>query len=234
MYRIWIIEDDDKIAGIVKEHLEKYGYEARRMQDYDHIKSRLLSSGEQPHLILLDINLPKYDGFYLCRQIRGVTNVPILFLSARAGEMDQVMAIEHGGDDYITKPFHLEILLAKIRSLLRRAYGEYAVTSSEDIIELDGLFLDRTRLTLAFQESKTELTPKELLLLDILMRKPGQAVPREKLLEELWDDVHFVDDNTLTVNVTRLRKKLEQLGSPHTIETVRGYGYKLAKREAPR
>ena len=148
--------------------------------------------------------------------------------------MDQVMAIEHGGDDYITKPFHLEILLAKIRSLLRRAYGEYAVTASEDVIELDGLFLDRTRLTLAFQESKNELTPKELQLLDILMRKPGQAVPREKLLEELWDDVHFVDDNTLTVNVTRLRKKLEQLGSPHTIETVRGYGYKLAKREAPR
>lgn len=235
MYRIWIIEDDVKIASIVADHLEKYGYEPKRIEAYDEVKRLLLRTEETPHLIMLDINLPKYDGFYLCRQIRAVSNVPILFLSARAGEMDQVMAIEHGGDDYVTKPFHLEVLLAKIRGLLRRAYGEYAAAPAaakpEDVVERNGLFLDRARLTLAYRDRKTELTPKELLLLDTLLRADGTAVSRETLLESLWDDVVFVDDNTLTVNVTRVRKKLEQLESPLTIVTVRGYGYRLEPGE---
>ncbi|MCI3923067.1 response regulator transcription factor [Paenibacillus sp. TRM 82003] len=237
MYRIWIIEDDAKIAGIVSEHLTKYGYEPRHIEAYDEVKRHLLRTEEAPHLVVLDINLPKYDGYYLCRQIRSVSNVPILFLSARAGEMDQVMAIEHGGDDYVTKPFHLEVLLAKIRSLLRRAHGEYATTPAaaakpEDVVERSGLFLDRVRLSLAYRDRKTELTPKESLLLDMLIRADGAVVSRESLLESLWDDVLFVDDNTLTVNVTRVRRKLELLESPFAIETVRGYGYRLEPGES--
>jgi DNA-binding response OmpR family regulator len=235
MYRIWIIEDDAKIAALVAAHLSKYGYEAQRIEAYDEVKRLIAGSEQPPHLVVLDINLPKYDGFYLCRQIRSVSNVPILFLSARAGEMDQVMAIEHGGDDYVTKPFHLEVLLAKIRGLLRRTYGEYAAAASgaparEDVAEFQGLFLDLSKLTVEFEGRKAELTPKELQLLGALMTRPGEPVARETLLERLWDDVHFVDDNTLTVNVTRVRKKLEALGTPHAIETVRGVGYRLAAR----
>ncbi|TLS49187.1 response regulator transcription factor [Paenibacillus antri] len=239
MYRIWIIEDDAKIAALVAAHLSKYGYEAQRIEAYDEVKRRIAGSDRPPHLVVLDINLPKYDGFYICRQIRSVSNVPILFLSARAGEMDQVMAIEHGGDDYVTKPFHLEVLLAKIRGLLRRTYGEYAAAASgapprEDVAEFQGLFLDRSKLTVEYEGRKAELTPKELQLLGALMTRPGEPVAREALLERLWDDVHFVDDNTLTVNVTRVRKKLEALGTPHAIETVRGVGYRLAaRRETP-
>jgi DNA-binding response OmpR family regulator len=235
MYRIWIIEDDAKIAALVASHLTKYGYEAHRVEAYDEVKRLFATSERPPHLVVLDINLPKYDGYFVCRQIRSVSNVPILFLSARAGEMDQVMAIEHGGDDYVTKPFHLEVLLAKIRGLLRRAYGEYAASSPnvsprEDVAEYQGLFLDRSKLVLEYDGRKAELTPKELQLLGALLATPEAPVGREALLERLWDDVHFVDDNTLTVNVTRVRKKLESLGTPHSIETVRGVGYRLVAR----
>ncbi len=238
MYRIWIVEDDAKIAALVASHLTKYGYEAQRIEAYDEVKRLVASSERPPHLVVLDINLPKYDGYYLCRQIRSVSNVPILFLSARAGEMDQVMAIEHGGDDYVTKPFHLEVLLAKIRGLLRRTYGEYASTSSgasprEDVAEYQGLFLDMSKLTAEYGGRRTELTPKELQLMSALMASPGEPVSREALLERLWDDVQFVDDNTLTVNVTRMRKKLEALETPHAIETVRGVGYRLAAKGEP-
>ncbi|MBU7317663.1 response regulator transcription factor [Paenibacillus oleatilyticus] len=226
MYRILIVEDDDKIAGILQEYLDKYGYEAVRTTDYKHIKDAFLL--HKPELVLLDINLPSYDGFYWCRQIRTVSSVPILFMSARVGEMDQIMAIENGGDDYITKPFHSEVVMAKIKSALRRAYGEYAqVQSGRELTELNGLFVDRTRSTAEWQGRKVDLSRNELLLLDLLLKQAGEVVSRERLLEALWDDIDFVDDNTLTVNVTRVRKKLEELGIMRAIETVRGQGYRL-------
>lgn len=226
MYRILIVEDDDKIAGILQEYLDKYGYEAVRTTDYKHIKDQFLQ--HKPELVLLDINLPSYDGFYWCRQIRTVSSVPILFMSARVGEMDQIMAIENGGDDYITKPFHSEVVMAKIKSALRRAYGEYAqVQSGRELTELNGLFVDRTRSTAEWQGRKVDLSRNELLLLDLLLKQAGEVVSRERLLEALWDDIDFVDDNTLTVNVTRVRKKLEELGIMRAIETVRGQGYRL-------
>ncbi|MFB0846218.1 winged helix-turn-helix domain-containing protein [Paenibacillus oleatilyticus] len=226
MYRILIVEDDDKIAGILQEYLDKYGYEAVRTTDYKHIKDAFLQ--HKPELVLLDINLPSYDGFYWCRQIRTVSSVPILFMSARVGEMDQIMAIENGGDDYITKPFHSEVVMAKIKSALRRAYGEYAqVQSGRELTELNGLFVDWTRSTAEWQGRKVDLSRNELLLLDLLLKQAGEVVSRERLLEALWDDIDFVDDNTLTVNVTRVRKKLEELGIMRAIETVRGQGYRL-------
>ncbi|MEK3914228.1 response regulator transcription factor [Paenibacillus sp. FSL H7-0331] len=221
-----IIEDDDKIADILSDYIRRYGYEALRAFDFSKIKEQFIE--QQPDLVLLDINLPRFDGFYSCRQIRLISNVPVLFISARTGEMDQVMAIENGGDDYIAKPFHLEVVLAKIKSALRRAYGEYSIPAeSRDLLELQGLTLDRTRNTLSWQGYQVELTHKECLLYDTLARKIGNIVSREQLLEAIWDDIHFVDDNSLTVNVTRLRKKLEQLGIEKAVQTVRGSGYRL-------
>jgi len=234
MYRIFIIEDDDKIASILKKNMDKYGFEAVVVTQFREIMPEL--EAYDPHLVLLDINLPYYDGYYWCRQIRTRSSIPIIFISARAGEMDQVMAIENGGDDYITKPIHLDLLMAKVKSVLRRAYGEYAAAgpaaeagSAAHTAELSAgalrLYLNRNELE--WQDSRVELTKNEQLLAESLMKRQGVVVSREQLLEALWDDVQFVDDNTLTVNVTRLRKKLEELGLPKAIETVRGQGYKL-------
>ncbi|MED0756976.1 response regulator transcription factor [Aneurinibacillus thermoaerophilus] len=226
MYKVFIVEDEPKIAEMLAAHLEKYGYQPYVACNFKNLKQEFLEV--RPHLVLLDINLPYFDGFYWCRQIRTVSNVPIVYVSARSGEMDQVMAIENGGDDYLTKPFHLDVVLAKLKSLLRRTYGEYAYSvSSSDILDLSGLVLDRSRFTAEFRDRSIHLSKTEFQLLEGLARKAGQAVSRETLLETLWDDTTFVDDNTLTVNVTRLRKKLEELGLGDCIETIRRHGYKL-------
>ncbi|WP_195571238.1 response regulator transcription factor [Paenibacillus sp. 1001270B_150601_E10] len=228
MYKIMIVEDDDKIASILQSSLEKYEYEVTRAMNFRDLKVDLLKI--EPDLILLDIHLPAYDGFYWCRQFRQVTNAPIIFVSARTGEMDQVMAIENGGDDFITKPFHLDVLLAKVKSVLRRTYGEYAIRSSEgngEELNVHGLVLHRAKNTLEWNEKRVDLTKNEALLLACLMDRVDQIVSRETLLETLWDDVDFVDDNTLTVNVTRVRKKLEEIGIDKAIETIRGQGYRL-------
>lgn len=236
MYRIYIIEDDDKIGAILKSTMEKYGFEAARAVNFKDLLGEF--AAYDPHLVLLDINLPYFDGFYWCRQIRTRSNVPILFISAREGEMDQVMAIENGGDDYLPKPIHLDLLLAKVKGALRRAYGEYAAASSSTAggdLDLYSLRLNLSRNELEWRGHRTELTKNERLLAEAFMKRPDEIVARENLLEALWDDVQFVDDNTLTVNVTRLRKKLEEIGIMNLIETVRGQGYRLngeALREA--
>ncbi|WP_338749162.1 response regulator transcription factor [Bacillus sp. FJAT-52991] len=229
MYRIFIIEDDEKISGALKRSMEKYGFEASCASRFREIIPELESFS--PHLVLLDINLPYFDGYYWCRQIRTRSSMPIIFISAREGEMDQVMAIEHGGDDYITKPIHLDLLIAKVKGVLRRVYGEYASMSGlnipEDVLNVQGLRLNLSRNEMWWQEKKVELTKNECLLAKCFMQQAGQIVSRDQLLEALWDDVQFVDNNTLTVNVTRLRKKLEEIGLSQAIETIRGQGYKL-------
>lgn len=226
MYRIMIVEDEPKIADMLAAHLRKYGYEPLIAQCFHDLKNEFLQL--RPHLVLLDINLPYYDGFYWCRQIRTVSNVPIIYVSARAGEMDQVMAIENGGDDYLTKPFHLDVVLAKMKSLLRRVYGEYAPqTAPADVLDVSGLMIDRGRFEASYGGRHVSLSKTELQLLDALAQAAGRVVRRETLLETIWDDTKFVDDNTLTVNITRLRKKMEELGLAGCIETVRGTGYKL-------
>lgn len=226
MFKIMIIEDDPKLVDIVSSHLRRYGYEIVHMQEYTKVPSML--SEHSPHLILLDINLPQYDGFFLCRQIRTLSRVPIIYLSARDSAMDQVFALENGGDDYITKPFHLEVLLAKVQSLLRRTYGEYrAGDSVASAITAGALLIDTERQAACCRERQVDLTGTEFRLLRCLVRKAGSVVTREELLEALWDDTAFVDDNTLSVNVARVRKKLEELGLEHVIETRRGQGYRL-------
>ncbi|WP_276354175.1 response regulator transcription factor [Cohnella caldifontis] len=236
MYRILIVEDDPKIAAILKSNMEKYGFEARAVTDFRNVAGEF--EAYAPHLTLLDIHLPYFDGYYWCRQIRLRSSAPILFLSARSGEMDQVMAIENGGDDYVAKPIPVDLLMAKIRAALRRAYGEYAAASAEQPSIASGtmaagsLVLDLGRSELAYRANRTMLTPNERKLADALIRSAGRVVSRERLLESLWDDAEFVDDNTLTVNVTRLRKKLEDLGLPGVLLTVRGQGYRLLPPEA--
>src|SRR5690625_4303528 len=181
----------------------------------------------RPEFVLLDIDVPSYDWFYWCRQIRQESICPVIFISARTGEMDQVMALENGGDDFITKPFHPELVLAKINSQLRRAYGEYASITKERIIEQEGLQLYLERLEIHFDGQIAMLTKKEADILEALLSRYPRVAGREDLLEKLWDDQAFVDENTLNVNITRVRKKLLEIGIKDAIETVRGVGYRL-------
>ncbi|MCG5104565.1 response regulator transcription factor [Oceanobacillus alkalisoli] len=225
MAKILIIEDDPKIATLLQSHLQKYGYDAVIAEQFDAITEEFQQI--QPDLLLLDINLPSFDGFYWCRQIRQISTCPIIFISARSGEMDQVMALENGGDDYITKPFAYEVVVAKIKSNLRRAYGEYAPKVEERTIELEGLTLYVERLELVKSGEVITLTKKEAVLLEVLMSRSPRVVSRDLLLEKLWDDQAFVDENTLNVNVTRVRKRLQELGIQGAIETIRGAGYRL-------
>lgn len=224
-YRIMIVEDDAKISAILAEELRRYGFEVVETAGDANVKEAYL--GHRPHLVLLDINLPRYDGFYWCRQLRTVSKVPIVFVSARADDLDQVRALEHGGDDYITKPFNLELVVAKVRSTLRRAYGEYAPGRDDLLLHVRGLTLNRADNRVSFEGRHAELTPREFRLLACLAERPGEIVTRAELLEALWDDMEFVDDNTLTVNVTRVRRRLAELGLLDVIETKRGQGYKL-------
>lgn len=224
-HRIFIVEDDPKIAALLASNLRKYQYEVETIQNFDSLIDEFQAFN--PHIVLLDINLPSYDGYYWCRQLRQVTTCPILFISARSGEMDQVFALENGGDDFITKPFNYEIVLAKIRSYLRRTYGEYATKQEERTVKLGQLTLYLERMELHLGEHVIPLQKKECVILELLMGQSPKVVTREQLLEELWDDQAFVDENTLNVNMTRVRKKLADYGVVSSIETVRGAGYRF-------
>lgn len=225
MHKLFLVEDEPKLAAMVAAHLERYGYDVVRATRFDDLKTEFLTV--EPDLVLLDINLPWYDGFYWCRQFRTVSNAPIIFISARGGEMDQVMAIDNGGDDYIVKPFNLDLVTAKVRGALRRAYGEYATGAEESALAAGGLRYDARRLQATYAGRDVELSRNEGQLLEALLRAGGRVVRRDTLLVALWDDAEFVDDNTLTVNVNRLRRKLAELGLEEAVRTVRGEGYRL-------
>lgn len=225
MVKIMIVEDDPKIAELLSSYIEKYGYQAIVIVDFQRVLD--IFSQEKPELVLLDINLPSFDGYYWCRQIRAISTCPILFISAREGTMDQVMALENGGDDYIPKPFHYEVVMAKVRSQLRRAYGDYAPKIEERMIEQQGLTLFPERLVLQLRNQEIDVTRNEAILLEMLMKNYPRVVSREVLLNKLWDSELYVDDNTLSVNTTRVRKKLQALGIQGVIETIRSVGYRL-------
>lgn len=227
METILIVEDDAKLAGLLSAYLSKYEYRTVVVKDFNSVLDSFQESSAE--LVLLDVNLPKYDGFYWCRQIRSLSLCPILFISARDSGMDQVMALENGGDDYITKPFHYEVVLAKIRSHLRRAYGSYSQSQEERKLQSGALTLFPERFIIQYNEAAAELTQKEAILLEALLLKEDRVVSRERLLDLMWEDQHFIDDNTLNVYITRVRKKLKELGPEHAIETVRGAGYRLTR-----
>lgn len=225
MQKILIVEDDRKIAELLQSYIVKYGYHVIVTTDFEHVLQQFQQ--EQPDMVLLDVNLPSYDGYYWCRQIRAHSICPVLFISARAGEMDQIMALENGADDYITKPFDYGIVMAKIRSHLRRAYGEYASKHEELILNKEGLALYPERLELHYNNKMVLLTKKEADIIESLIERHPRVASREALLEKLWDDQTYVDENTLNVNITRVRKKFLDLGLLDAVETVRGIGYRL-------
>jgi Response regulators consisting of a CheY-like receiver domain and a winged-helix DNA-binding domain len=229
VYRILICEDDPKLAELMGDHIKKYGFEVAAVTDFGRILQQFRQV--EPHLVLMDVNLPQYDGFYWCRQIRSVSTCPIIFISARAGEMDQVMALEYGADDYMTKPLQAEVMVAKIRSQLRRVYGEYAAQAEERVVREAGMTLYPERMELHYGDASVILTKKEALLAEAMLERYPRVVAREELLELLWDDQTYVDENTLNVNVTRLRKKLQEVGVPEGIETIRGAGYRIRPAE---
>ncbi|MGE5614419.1 MAG: response regulator transcription factor [Bacillota bacterium] len=230
MYKILIVEDDRKLCGLISDYLSRYGYEVHSSDDFRNIEN--IFDNINPSLLLLDVNLPYMDGFWLCRSIRRRSGIPIIIISARGADMEQVMGIESGADDYIVKPFNLEVLLAKVKSAIRRAYGEYsAYVPAEPVSGASGgigLVLDESGFKARFGGNSTELTKNEFKLLKKLYENINSRITtREELLEELWDDAGFVDDNTLTVNVTRVRSKLAAIGLPDALKTKRGVGYFL-------
>lgn len=225
MHTLLIVEDDPKIAEHFHSYITKYGYDVHVVTDFKAVMEDFRRVS--PDLVLLDINLPRFDGYYWCRMIRQESTCPVIFISARTGEMDQVMALENGGDDFITKPFHTEVVMAKIRSQLRRAYGDYAKKDVERIVEQQGLQLFPERHELKLGAAITTLTSKETDIIECLLDRYPRVSGREDLLEKLWDDQVYVDENTLNVNITRVRKKFLELGIQDAVETVRGSGYRL-------
>ncbi|HBF5147905.1 TPA: response regulator transcription factor [Clostridioides difficile] len=226
-YKVYIVEDDISISTLLKDYIEKYGFEVIVEENFDDIIITFESF--KPHLALLDVNLPKFDGFYWCRCIRQQSNLPIIFISARDGNVDQIRALESGADDYITKPFYYDVVMAKIKSHIRRVYGEYSPKIDERIVELDGLKFYPERLELELNGENLIITKKEGILIECLIKRYPKVVSRDYLLEKIWDDIEFVEENTLNVNVSRIRKRFEELGIDNAVQTVRGLGYKLNK-----
>lgn len=222
MYRIFLVEDDETIARLIKKHLEKWEYEVSTIQDFGNVLGEFAAC--DPQLVLLDIRLPFYNGHYWCTQIRQVSKVPIIFLSSVSDNMNIVMAMNMGADDFIPKPFDLEVLTAKVQALLRRSY-DFAGSSS--MLEHKGMLLNLSDATLLYQEQKVELTKNELKILQTLIENKMQVVTRETLMTRLWESDMYVDENTLSVNVNRLRKKLTSIGLEDSILTKKGIGYQI-------
>lgn len=219
MQKIFIVEDDNKIRKELTELLGKYGYQCLSSIDFQNIVEDILTS--EADLILLDINLPYYDGYYICKEIRKKSNVPIIVVTSRQSEMDELMSMNLGADDYITKPYNTQILLARIESIMRRVYSNY----EKEIIEFKGLNFNAAKGSIKFQEKEEELTKNENKILNFMLKNKGRIVSRNEIIEELWQCDEFIDDNTLTVNVNRLRKKLSSIGIEDFIQTKRGQGY---------
>ena len=222
MYRIFLVEDDETIARLIKKHLEKWEYEVSTVQDFGNVLSEFAAC--DPQLVLLDIRLPFYNGHHWCTQIRQVSKVPIIFLSSVSDNMNIVMAMNMGADDFIPKPFDLEVLTAKVQALLRRSY-DFAGSSS--MLEHKGMLLNLSDATLLYQEQKVELTKNELKILQTLIENKMQVVTRETLMTRLWESDMYVDENTLSVNVNRLRKKLTSIGLEDSILTKKVIGYQI-------
>ncbi|GKX28287.1 DNA-binding response regulator [Vallitalea longa] len=219
MYRILIIEDDIKIRQELCKLLGNYGYEPKYIKDFRNILEECLDL--KADLILLDINLPYYDGFYICREIRKQSDVPIIVVTSRNTDMDELMSLNLGADDFINKPYNSNILIAHITAILKRT----TVKNNTQTLHHKDLILNISNSTAIYKNSKTELTKNELNILSLLIRNKETIVSRDEIINELWQSDEFIDDNTLTVNVNRLRKKLEIIGLTNFIETKRGQGY---------
>lgn len=217
-----MVEDDETIAKMVKNHLEKWDYEVRIAQKFDRIMAEF--ADYEPQLVLMDIGLPFYNGYHWCTQIRKVSNVPVVFLSSAADNMNIVMAVTMGADDFIAKPFDMQVLTVKIQAILRRSY-DFAGNSS--VLEHKGAMLNISEAELSYEGESLELTKNELKILQTLFENKASIVTRDTLMTKLWESDTYVDENTLSVNVNRLRKKLASIGLSDFIITKKGIGYKM-------
>ena len=220
MYKILIVEDDETIAGGLKTHLERWNYQVKCITDFKSVMDEFLVF--EPQLVLLDIVLPFFNGFHWCQEIRKISKVPIIFLSSANDNMNIVMAMNMGGDEFIEKPFDLNVVTAKVQAVLRRTYE---FRGSADVMEWNGAILNLADATVLYRDQKLELTKNEFKILQMLLENTGKIVSRESIMTRLWDSNEFIDDNTLTVNVARLRKKMEQIGFGGKIITKKGIGY---------
>lgn len=224
MQHIWIVEDDETIAHAVRDKLRQWGFEVRCAVDFQRIVEEFLEF--VPHLVLLDVTLPYYDGYHWCREIRARSQVPIVFISSASENMNIVMAMQMGADDYLVKPFDLNVLEAKVRALLRRTY-EFG--SGTEWVEHGGVVLHLAEMRAVHGDRSVELTKNEFRILEALMTQKGEVLTRDDLMKKLWQSDAYIDDNTLTVNVTRLRKTLADIGVHDFIHTKKGVGYYALK-----
>lgn len=220
MYRILIVEDDITIAGILEKHFASWDMEARRVKDFSNVLQEF--SAFSPHLVIMDISLPFYNGYHWCSEIRRTSSVPILFLSSASDNMNIVMAVNMGGDDFVAKPFDLDVMNAKVRALLRRTYD---FNPLPELLEHRGVMLNPSDATFTYEGNRYDLTKNEYRILQILMENKGKIVSRDTLMQRLWETDFYVDENTLTVNITRLRKTLSGAGIENFILTKKGIGY---------
>lgn len=223
MFKIMIVEDDPTIARLLAAGLRKWGYDAFICSDLRDVEGAFTKNS--PHLTLMDCTLPYFSGYYWCEKIRRISTAPIVFISSNTGSMDMVMAMSMGGDDFITKPFDMDVVVAKIGALLRRTYD---FAAAQTAAAHRGATLDAGQSVLLYQDQKLELTKNECRILLTLMEHKGTIVGRDTLMQRLWDSDCFIDDNTLTVNVARLRKKLDEFGLTDFIATRKGQGYMIA------
>lgn len=220
MEKIIIVEDEEVIREELKTFLQKYGYEVLAPTEFNNIVDFILN--KKADLVLLDINLPIYDGYYICRELRKESDIPIIIVTSRNTDMDELMSMNLGADDFVTKPYNTQILLARIVSLLKRSGLS---TKPNNTLTCKGINLNLSNATVLYNDKEIELTKNEVKILSYLMEKQGSIVSRSSIMEYLWKSDWFVDDSTLTVNITRLRKKLEEIGIENLIETRRGLGY---------
>ena len=218
--KIFLVEDDAVIAAAIKRSIEAWGCECRIVVDFQNVLQEF--AAYDPQLVLMDITLPFYNGYHWCAEIRKLSKVPVIFLSSAADNMNIVMAMNMGGDDFIAKPFDLNVLLAKIQAILRRTYDFAAPAPT---LEHRGAVLNTADASLTYQGQRIELTKNDYRILQTLLERKGSVVSRETLMEKLWETDSFVDENTLTVNIARLRRKLEAAGLPDYITTKKGLGY---------
>lgn len=223
MYKILIVEDDRALCNEIKEGISKWGFSTVSIENFENVLEEFAK--HNPHLVIMDINLPSFDGFYWCQKIRSISKVPIIFLSSRDSNMDIIMAVNMGGDDFVTKPFSMDILLAKIQAVIRRtySYGE----NEGNIIECHGAILNINDGTLTYDNSTIDLTKNEFKILQLLMKNKGKIISRDRIMRVLWESEYFISENTLTVNVNRLRKRLEDVGLKDFIVTKKSQGYMI-------
>ena len=220
MSKIFVVEDEKTIRDELSIFLSRYGYEVEAPEDFENIIENI--KGSNCDLILLDINLPVFDGYYICKEVRKFSDVPIIVVTSRDSDIDELMSMNLGADDFVTKPYNTQILLARIEAILKRVKKSLI---AQDILEYNEMKVNLSNGTITYNNKTIEITKNELKIISYLIKNKGKIVSREHLMNYLWDCEMFIDDNTLSVNVTRIRKKLEEIGLKSIIETRRGLGY---------